>query len=553
MDGRKLMLKHSKPTPRWRKWNDKGRIGPEPLKWYDNEFERWAIYDYCITDTDVERLIDQALPDLIPSEQKMWELNQLSNLNGVRIDIPAVQKIISCIKSEEIRLTNDLQRITRGFIETANQRDKMLLWLRRGGLEIENLRAGTVKEILEKKGVSNHARGVLNIRAQISKASNKKYFAFVNRTCADDMRARDLILFHGANTGRGSGMGIQVHNFPRGIHKDTDSIIDDILELDTPTLKILYGDLFQLFSSCLRGMITASPGKELFRADYNAIECRVLNWIADNKFVIKDFENGVDQYKKMASRIFNKPVKDITDEERFLGKVAVLACGYGMGADKFLDTCVTNYGVKSVTEELAEKAVKAYRESNYKVTQAWFNVNRAAIMAVQKPGTKIKVNKVAFYVGYGFLWCELPSGRRLAYYQPEIRMRSHILKKKIKVMVNGKEEIRIKKETLPPKPSLFYHAVNSQTRKFELVHTYGGSLVENICQAISADIMRNGVVNSVEKGFDYLFEVHDELICEAKKDTKSVEEYIKCLTSLPNWAEGLPVKAEGWAGPRFRK
>jgi DNA polymerase len=129
----------------------------------------------------------------------------------------------------------------------------------------------------------------------------------------------------------------------------------------------------------------------------------------------------------------------------------------------------------------------------------------------------------------------------------------HILKKKIKVMVNGKEEIRIKKETLPPKPSLFYHAVNSQTRKFELVHTYGGSLVENICQAISADIMRNGVVNSVEKGFDYLFEVHDELICEAKKDTKSVEEYIKCLTSLPNWAEGLPVKAEGWAGPRFRK
>lgn len=533
MDGRRLMLKHSKPRPQWSKWDKTGRIGPEPVKWYEDEFERMFIHEYCVTDTDVERYVDKTLPDISPSEQKIWELNQESNLRGLKIDVECVKRIITMIKSEEIGMTKMLRKITRGYVQTPNQRDKMLKWLRDGGCQIENLRAGTVKEILENGKLSNHAKGVLTIRALVSKTSNKKYFAFVDRTCEDDERSRDFSLWHGANTGRNSAVGIQIHNFPRGKHKDTDSIIEDILTLDIPTLKVLYGDLFSLFSSCLRGMITASKGNELFRADFNAIECRVLNWVSFNSAVLKDFEAGVDQYKKMASRIYGKPVKDVTDEERFLGKVAVLACGYGMGWKKFLSTCVDAYGVKGMTEELAKKAVQVYRETNHKVVQAWYNVERAAISAVQKPGYAFKVHRVTYYVKDKFLWCVLPSGRKLAYFKPSIRMK-----------------------TTPwgePKACLHYWAVNSQTKKFERVHTYGGSLIENICQAISADVMRNGIVNAVNDGFQYAFEVHDELVCEAKKDTKTVDDYIACLTTLPEWAKGLPVKAEGWAGPRFRK
>ncbi len=533
MDGRRLILKYSKPKPQWTKWNIGGRIGPEPKKWYDNEFELWSIYDYCVTDTDVERHLDRALPDLIPSEQKHWELNQYTNLNGVHIDIEAVTRVIKMIKTLEKEMQGRLQNITGHFVESASQRDKMVEWLRLKGLEISDLRAGTVKEILERDDLSTEVRAVLTIRQLVSKTSNKKYFAFLDRTCADDLRARDLLLWHGANTGRNSAVGIQIHNFPRGIHKNTDAIIDDILEYDIDTLKVLYGDLLQLFSSCLRGMIKATKGFELFRADFNAIECRVLNWISGNVKVLDGFAKGVDQYKIMASRIFNKPINKITDDERFIGKVAVLACGYGMGWRKFLTTCVDSFGIKTMTEDLAKKAVQVYRESHYKVTQAWYNVERAAILAISKPGTVVKVHKVKFFVKDKFLWCELPSGRRLAYFKPSVKM----------------------KDTPwgEPKPCVHYWAVNSQTRKFERVHTYGGSLVENICQAISADVMRNGVENAVKSKFGYLFDVHDELVCEAKTNTKTIEDYIRCLVTLPKWADGLPVKAEGWVGPRFKK
>ncbi len=557
MDGRRLILKHCKPKPKWAKWDKAGRVGLEPEKWHDNEFEMWSIYDYCKTDTDVERLLDLKLPDLSPLDQKLWELNQETNLRGAHVDLRAVHKIIKMVNSESLRLQNNLQKITKGYVQTVGQRDKILQWLRLRGLKIDNLRAGTVKELLERKDIYDIHRKVLSIRALASKASNKKYFAFVDRTCEDDSRARDILLFNGANTGRDSGVGIQFHNFPRGTHKDTNSIIENILSEDIDTLKILYGDLFSLFSSCLRGMVTATPGCELSRADYNAIECRVVNWISGNKSVLKNFADGIDQYKIMASRIFDKKIEDITDDERFLGKVATLACAYGMGFKKFLSTCVDSYGIKTMTKDLAKKAVKAYRDSHPKITQAWYNVNHAAILAVKNPGHVYKVHKVKFFVKDKFLWCELPSGRRLAYFKPSIRMRSHIIIDEIDIVriVNGKKVIKTieKKVTLPPKESLHYFAVNSQTRKFEMVHTYGGSIIENICQAIAADVLRNGVLNAVNAGYTYLFGVHDELICESKIGKLKLEKFIKCLTTLPKWADGLPVKAEGWTGLRYKK
>jgi DNA polymerase len=203
-----------------------------------------------------------------------------------------------------------------------------------------------------------------------------------------------------------------------------------------------------------------------------------------------------------------------------------------MGHAKFFETCQA-FGVRGITEDLAKKAVQVYRETHHKVTQAWYNIERAAILAVQNVGKSYKVHKVEYHVEGGFLWCKLPSGRRLAYYQPLV---------KTKDTPWGE-----------PKACLHYEAVNSQTRKSELVHTYGGSLVENICQAISADVMRSGVLNATAAGFTYLFDVHDELVSEAKTGTKNIDDFIRCLTTLPAWASGLPVKAEGWSDFRFRK
>lgn len=541
MDGNRLVKKHMKPRPKWKAWNEEGRKGPEPVKWYENEFERWAIYDYCKTDAEVERLLDNSLPDLSPSEKIMWEINQRANQFGIKIDIEAVKKIIAMIKSEEKRLIGSLPSRTNGEIDSVSKIEKVVEWTNSKGVFIPNFQAATVQEYLAKDNIPEDVKYVLLVRSLTSKTSNKKYFGFLDRTCSDG-RAKDILMFHGAGPGRDSGTGIQVHNFPRGNHKNTNGIIDDILNYDIEILRVLYGDLISLFSSCLRGMITASPGYELHSADYNAIECRIANWLSGNESVLSDFRAGQDPYKKMASKIFNKPIEEITEDERFLGKIAELACAYGMGWERFLTTCIS-WGAKDVTEAIAKKAVQVYRETHTRVVSAWYGLERAAISAIRNPGRVYKIHKIGYYVKDNFLWCVLPSGRKIAYHKPSIRMK--------------------KTPWGEMKASIHFWGVDSQTKQYKQFHTYGGSLLENVCQGTAACILRNGQINSIKNGFRYLFNVHDELVNEAKIGSVKLEKdskgklfsplFIKSLETLPSWAEGLPVKASGWVGPRFKK
>ncbi|MBK8260108.1 MAG: hypothetical protein IPK80_02085 [Nannocystis sp.] len=116
-------------------------------------------------------------------------------------------------------------------------------------------------------------RALLEIRKALSKSSVKKYQAFEKRASEDDGRVRDILLYHGASTGRDSGTGIQIQNFPRGLIKVEKArpyaAVENVIECDPETLKCLYGDdLSILFSALLRNMIQASPGKELSRPTF---------------------------------------------------------------------------------------------------------------------------------------------------------------------------------------------------------------------------------------------------------------------------------------------
>lgn len=536
MVGHRLMLKHCKPRPVWKKWNLQGREGPEPKKYFDDPEERKRIYKYCIRDVDVEHEIYRRLPDLSTYEQGIWELNQKMNIRGVLIDIPTVKRIVKWIKVETVRLNDQLQIITKGKVESVNSVPQFTSWVRSKDITIPNLQAQTVTdliEMLEKTPTKKKRRVIkaLKIRQTLGKASVKKYNAMLQRVDADN-RVTDYAMYWGASTGRESGKGLQLQNLVKGKIKNPELAIELINNSTLEEIRFLYGDPMEVFVSCLRSMVIASPGYELHSADYNAIEARILLWMAGDKAGIKRYLKKIDSYVLMAAKIFGILLTEVTYDQRDLGKRAELGCGFGMGAQKFMATC-HKYGAKYVTLELAKRAVNIYRNLHPEVPQMWANLEMAAIKAVQRPGRVIKVNRTSWKLEGEFLACTLPSGRKLRFYRPSV-----------------------KHEPAPwgdLYPRLYHWQEIGPGKVWQNASTYGGKLTENVVQATARDIMVNGTLHCVKNKYRPLFSVHDETNSERKIGRGNPTEYEQTITTLPIWANGLPIVAKGWKGPRYKK
>jgi hypothetical protein len=341
------------------------------------------------------------------------------------------------------------------------------------------------------------------------------------------------------NTGRFSGAGIQPHNFPKGFLKEEKcpmtAIWVDILTLEKAQVEAKYGcSMLKLLSHALRGAITARNGRHLFVADYASIEVRVLLWLAEDEAHLDMLRKGVDMYVDMASKIYDRRLTKEDKTERGLGKVAVLGLGYQMGASKFVDSAKLMAGVE-ITEEFSKTVVDTYRAEYWRVKQLWYDCEEAAIAAVENPGEPQSAGRVVYVVEDSrFLFCYLPSGRRLAYPFPEIQER--------------------KTPWGAVKNALTYMGVDQYTRKWRRQVSYGGLLVENNTQAVARDIMAEGLLRVAQtRVYEPVLSIHDEAVAEAHPLLGDVHEFERLLSEPPAWAPDCPIAAEGWSGPRYHK
>lgn len=564
-EGHRVMMKLCKPTGAWARWKKelekhqaRGNDGAVDQLYSEQPPQFWTpetapedfakLYAYCIQDVDAEENLDQVLPELTPKEQAVWLLDQKINFRGVAVDMPLVQKITNIMKAESKTMAKTLDIVTMGLVSSGNARNQILEFLDLEGITLPDLKAKTVDDFLKNGKATGDAKTLLEIRRALSKASTAKYNKFL--MCAkSDGRVRDLFLYCGASTGRWGGKNVQPQNFPRGIIKDIDDAINNINTLEVADLKLLYGDnLMPLFSSVLRGMFIASKGHELFVQDWNAIETRVLFWLSGHEAGLDMFRNGQDPYRDQASDIFKKSPLDISDDERQVGKAAVLGCGYQMGPKKFMTAAWDVYRAK-VSLDLAKIAVTSYRTKHFPVTEVWENYFKAACFAVENPSKRYTAGKCFFYMFESFLMIELPSGRRLAYKDPSVVFEDVHIKNDDGEIVNKFMTKKLK-----------YFAINHKAKRTETVipkwsleTTYGGKITENIVQAVSRDLLAFAMVNAEKAGFKVLMHAHDELVCEALIGEKTSDDYKNIMEKIPLWAEGLPLKASGWTGFRYKK
>lgn len=540
LDGSKVMKKMTKPRkPRKAEreaWEARyGPKVPHERLYHETPELMHRLFAYCRQDVLAEQALSDVLFDLSPDELEVYLADQLINQRGFQVDLDAVDSALNLIRREQVRFNKELVELTEGKVQKATQRAQMLDWLSNHGLLLLDTQKTTIDDTLTRGDLSPKVRRALELMRALGRSSTAKYQTMREQASRHDARVRGGLLYHGASTGRWSGSGVQPHNFPKPTlktTKDVDTIWPILKRRKRAEIVKTLGDVMNVLSDALRGAITATPGKKLFVADYAAIEARVLLWLAEDDEALDIFRRGEDPYCDMAKDIYSRPVnKQDHPQERQLGKAAVLGLGFQMGASRFVDSAAS-YGV-TIDEEFAQKVVDTYRQKYWRVKKMWYAMEAAACLAVtsKKPVT---CGRVVWFLRGRFLFCQLPSGRRLSYVDPTVKM------------VNtpwGQE-----------KPQLSFMAVDPVIKKWRRQTTYGGSLTENVTQAVARDLMTSAVLRC-EQSETYvpILSVHDEIIAEAVEGTGDVHEFEALMATNPAWADGCPVSAEGWTGFRYHK
>jgi len=529
--------------------------------WHDNEADRKILKEYNLTDILSEEKLSEALPDLSPKELEIWRMTEEINRRGIYIDVEGCKKAVVMAGEYARKLTNEFHTLTG--LDTAGQRAKFIVWLVGRGHNLTNTQSDTLdKFIAESK--DREANRAASIVIEIGRSSIKKYRACLDMA-APDGRARGTIQYHAAHTGRWSGRGLQPQNFKRECPWDMDAAWRDIHKLDLESIEFVYGNPLKFLGDVTRGALIAAPGKVFMAGDWAQIEPRVLFWQAGEKNGLASFKRGEDIYLEMAILIFNRRLTKADSEERFLGKHAILALGYGAGYIKFLMHCrdlgaqrfgkdrvrslvpagwlnatmnwiwredwQRNVLVKmpnAVKEDVWDLALCKYIVDKYRkrhkgtVVKYWYDLEDAVRNAIKNPGTTYRVGPVAYTCGKNFLNCKLPSGRTMRYLYPKLSTSGDI-------SYMTPEEFR--------------------------TSTYGGKICENLTQAISRDIMaeRMLVLRETKEYKDIVMTVHDEAISEVDKNVGSLQEFLDILSVAPKWCADVPIKVEGWIGKRYHK
>lgn len=484
--------------------------------------DKWQIFKaYNKRDVETEMEIEAKISKF-PVPQSVWEeyiLDQKINDRGIQVDMPFVQNAIQIGDTVKKALTEKLSDITG--LENPNSVQQMKNWLSGSGLEMQSLGKKEVQEQL--LTAPAHIREVLQLRQQTSKSSVKKYTAMQNAVCHDH-RARGMFQFYGANrTGREAGRIIQLQNLPQNHLPDLEEARDLVLSGDIDALDMLYEDIPDTLSQLIRTAFIPKKGYQFIVADFSAIEARVIAWLAGETWRMESFARGEDIYCASASRIFGVPVVKHGENGhlRQKGKVAELACGYGgsVGAMKAMGA-----DALGLSDAELKQIVTDWREASPHIVQLWWDVEAAAMKAVRQK-TSAETHGIIFSYESGFLFVQLPGGRRLAYVKPRIG------------------ENRFGGE------SITYWGVGT-SKRWERLETYSGKLVENIIQGIARDLLFYSM-KTLSNCF-IVGHIHDEIIIECTKDT-SLSDICEQMSVTPEWADGLLLRADGYECNFYKK
>ena len=487
--------------------------------------EKWELFKtYCKRDVDVEKSIRRKLHNFpIPeSEMELYRIDQRINDRGVLVDMKLVRNAVSCERLHKEVVTKRAYELTG--LENPNSVAQLKGWLGDKGMEAESLSKKAVAEMIAE--TDGEVEELLRLRLMLAKTSVKKYEAIERSACSDG-RVHGMLMFYGANrSGRWSGKNVQLHNLPKNYLPDLELARELVKQGRFEDIELLYDSTPNVLSELIRTAFIPKPGCRFVVADFSAIEARVMGWLSGEEWVLDVFRGDGKLYEMTASRMFGIPMSEIGkgSSERAKGKVASLACQYGGSSGALVSMGALDMGL---TEEELPPLVAAWRKANPHMVQFWWDVDAAAVKAVTEK-QKTKVGKIIFEYKSGILFITLPSGRKLSYVKPRMAVNKF-----------GRD-------------GLTYEGI-SENKKWSRIETYGPKLVENIVQGTARDLLAEAMLRVEKKGYPIVMHCHDEIIAEVPEDSGSVDEMCEIMAVQPEWAEGLPLRADGYQCSFYQK
>lgn len=529
------------------------RLIPYFLVYRESQEDFVRLVEYARQDVRVEYMLYMNLPKIPESELKVWQLDQQINDRGVQVDVHNAGGIVKTLDDYTDTLEDEALAITDYQVTSVKSPSSILAWLGSNGVETTSIDKETIKYLLT-LDLDPKVRKFLELRQALGKSSVAKYDTLLAEAFYDG-RCHGLFVYHGAGTGRWAGAGVQPQNLPRPAGKKNlidatmfgkdDEVCADELDAkmlasgDIDLVRMFWKDPMVLSADLIRTMFMAPEGKDLVCADFSAVEGRGLAWLAGQTDKLEAYVGGLDAYKVAASGIFKIPYEAVDGggkgDQRQIGKTAELACGYGGGYSALLRFGADKLGIN---EEEGTAIVKAWREANNKIVEFWYALTRASVDAMRSPGERFYAGKyISFQKRGKFLTMRLPSGRDLYYPFPKL------------------EDVEMPWST-EAKP-VFKKVVTAMTQNMAkqwvrepLSHV---KLSENATQATCRDLLVNAMFNVTAAGYAVVMHIHDEIVAEIDEGKGNLEEFERLMTTLPDWAKGLPLKADGWIGKRYRK
>jgi len=508
------------------------------------------MVDYCEQDVRAMRAISKSQRGLSDDELRDYHVNERINDRGVLLDKPLALAAVRYAEAEAVDIQAVVCEITEGQV-TSVRSPKMRQWvLDRVGPQAIKL-ATVHKDGVEKLSIDKNVR--LNLLALAEEnhdevppevaeviqcaddlwASSVAKFARAAALADDeDSRVRGAFVFAGGSaTGRASSYGLQVHNFPRRC-ADNPALARDAIVRGHQIVPKFGPRITDVLKGMLRPSLMADKGKHLIVADWAAIEARVTPWASNTNSgaaKLDIFAKGEDVYKHNAAATFAVPYAEVDKEQRQIGKVQELACGFAGGVGAFA-AMGRIYNV-ILPESSARRMVDAWRRANPWSVPYWSALERAYMAAMRNRGREFSAGRVTYLFDGQHLWYALPSGRVLCY--PFARF-------------DDEGNLTYAKASWKPA---------ADAKEWPRGRLWKGLACENITQAVANDLLRHALWRLEEEGLDVVLHVHDEVVLEAPQNVSDsvAERLVQIMCETPAWASGLPLNAEVAVMDRYGK